>query len=236
MATDDPARDARADYTALLSLAAHELRTPASVLAGYLRMLRDGDPPPTPRQRRMIDEAERSCARVTELAAQLSDLSKIDTGIAPFATDPFDLFTAAGAATGNTDEGRDAGVSIEARGAASGAPLVGDAASMRTALTELVRAVLREQVVAGTLAIDRRLIPTGHGSEATIVIARSEEVEDALRAPAGPFDDRRGGLGMALPLARRVIARHGGRVWSPAGRSAQQPGCGPIIVAIPINP
>ena len=31
-----------------------------------------------------------------------------------------------------------------------------------------------------------------------------------------PFDEKRGGLGLALPIARRVIERHGGRVWSPA--------------------
>src|SRR5918912_1241470 len=53
------------NYPQLLSLAVHELRTPASVVGGYLRMLqRDTEPAMSERQRRMIDEAEKSCQRL----------------------------------------------------------------------------------------------------------------------------------------------------------------------------
>ena len=59
-------------YPPLLSLAVHEFRTPASVVGGYLRMLqKDQDPPMSERQRRMIDEAEKSCARLVAIVAEL---------------------------------------------------------------------------------------------------------------------------------------------------------------------
>jgi signal transduction histidine kinase len=48
-----------------------------------------------------------------------------------------------------------------------------------------------------------------------------------------PLDEMRGGLGLALPFARRVIERHGGRVWSPApdsGRSAAA-----AIISLPLG-
>jgi signal transduction histidine kinase len=44
-----------------------------------------------------------------------------------------------------------------------------------------------------------------------------------------PFDEQRGGLGLALPIARRVIERHRGRIWSPAGGRAA------AIVSLPLS-
>ena len=69
-------------YTQLLSLAVHEFRTPASVVGGYLRMLqRDADVPLSQRQRRMIDEAERSCQRLVALIGELSEIQKLDADL-----------------------------------------------------------------------------------------------------------------------------------------------------------
>src|SRR5436190_22311816 len=80
-------------YSRLLSLAVHELRTPASVVGGYLRMLqRDSDPPLADRQRRMIDEADKSCARLVALIAELSEVSRLDSGVTTLVREPVDLF------------------------------------------------------------------------------------------------------------------------------------------------
>ena len=74
----DPSKN---PYPPLLSLAVHEFRTPASVVGGYLRMLqKDQDPPMSERQRQMIEEAEKSCARLVAIVAELSDIGKLDSG------------------------------------------------------------------------------------------------------------------------------------------------------------
>src|SRR3954470_6261837 len=67
-------------YPKLISLAVHELRSPASVVVGYLRMLQRDDEPLSDRQRKMVDEAEKSCARLVALIAALSEVGKIDDG------------------------------------------------------------------------------------------------------------------------------------------------------------
>ena len=80
---DDGSTRSQEPYARLLSLAVHEFRTPARVVGGYLRMLqRDSDQPLSDRQRKMIDEAEKSCARLVALIAELSEISKLDVATA----------------------------------------------------------------------------------------------------------------------------------------------------------
>src|SRR5512137_2689499 len=82
----------RPDTAELLALAVHEFRTPVTVVAGYLRMLaREQSGPLTDRQRALVDEAERSCARLSGLVAEMSDLSNLEAGTAPMALDEVDL-------------------------------------------------------------------------------------------------------------------------------------------------
>ena len=93
MAEHDGGSSLRESYSRLLSLAVHEFRTPASVVGGYLRMLqRDANEQLSDRQRKMIDEAEKSCARLVSLISELSEISKLDSGTAPFKDEPIDLF------------------------------------------------------------------------------------------------------------------------------------------------
>src|SRR6187431_922443 len=81
------------NYPELLSLAVHELRTPSSVVAGYLRLLqRDGGDPITDQQRKMVSEAEKSCARFIALIAEMSEISKLDSGAIALAHQPIDIF------------------------------------------------------------------------------------------------------------------------------------------------
>jgi signal transduction histidine kinase len=77
----------------LNSLAVHELRSPASVISGYLRMLqRDTEAPLTDRQRKMVEEAEKSCGRLVALIADLSEVGKIDEGVVTMSRRKTDVF------------------------------------------------------------------------------------------------------------------------------------------------
>ena len=76
----------------LLSLAVHELRTPVSVVSGYLRMvLAERGGPVAEAQRRFLEEAEKSCRRIAELLTEMSDLAHIELGDAPFQRETVDL-------------------------------------------------------------------------------------------------------------------------------------------------
>jgi signal transduction histidine kinase len=224
-------------YPQLLSLAVHEFRTPASVVGGYLRMLlRDSADPLTERQRKMLDEAEKSCARLVALVAELSEISKLDAGTIALASQPLDVFTLVGEVAEHVHEAKDRDVLLEVRGDAGGAPIAGDAPRLRTAFEAILRAILREKTGPCTVVADRRRDTRDGRGSAVVVIAEEPTVHAAYTSPAGLFDEKRGGLGLALPIARRVIEGHGGRLWAPAGQGADDPlARGSAIISIPVT-
>jgi signal transduction histidine kinase len=221
----------------LLSLAVHEFRTPASVVGGYLRMLqRDSDPPLSERQRHMVEEAEKSCARLVALVAELSEIGKLDSGLITLGSQPLDLFPLVAEVAELVHEANDREVHLEVRGSTNGAPLSGDATRLRTAFDAIFRAILRERPGPATVVAERRLENRDGHASAVVIVADDASVQRAYEGEPGAFDDRRGGLGLALPLARRVIERHGGRLWSPKPAGQDQAlARGSAVICLPIT-
>jgi signal transduction histidine kinase len=224
-------------YPQLISLAVHELRTPASVVAGYLRMLQhDTDPPMSERQRKMIDEAAKSCARLVELVAELSDVGKLDSGLATVARQPLDFFELVDEVATRVHEAEDREVRLEVRGPAVGARITGDPARLGTAVHSILRAILREMPSNSVVVAERRVGAEGKTGSAVLVVGSDDSVQTAYGAESTVFDERRGGLGLALPIARRVIEAHGGRLWAPAPtREEETTARGAAIVTIPLE-
>jgi len=220
-------------YPQLLSLAVHEFRTPASVVGGYLRMLqRDTEQPLSDRQRKMVDEAEKSCARLVALIAELSEIGKLDAGMIALARQPLDVFELVAEVAERVHEAKDRDVHLALDGDAAGAPMAGDAGRLGSTFDAIFRAILREKAGPSTVVVHRRRAPIDGQTCAIVVVAERESVQAAYDAPSGAFDDKRGGLGLALPLARRVVEGHGGRIWSPAAPDLAR---GSIVVALPLT-
>jgi signal transduction histidine kinase len=223
-------------YARLLSLAAHEFRTPASVVGGYLRMLqKDTESPLSERQQKMVDEAFKACTRLVALFAELSEVGKLDNNTAPVKAESFDLFTDLDDVARNVHSAEDREVRLQLSGMPDGAPLTGDRTRLNSAFDAFFRAVLREQPTAVTMVADRRLIQSANSTAAIVVIARETDVQRAYDAVARPFDEHRGGVGLSLAIARRVVERAGGRVWSPTPDNADDRGLrSAVLVSIPL--
>jgi signal transduction histidine kinase len=228
-------------YPPLLSLAVHEFRTPASVVGGYLRMLqKDQDPPMSERQRRMIDEADKSCARLVAIVAELSEIGKLDSGAAVLAQRPLELFSLVAEVAELVHEASERDVHLKLIGPSDGASMTGDATRLRAAFDAIFRAILREKPGPSTVVAERRVDTRDDHRCAVLIVADDGRVQEAYDQRAAAFDDNRGGMGLALPLARRVIEGHGGRLWSPAGASgvADSPDPltrGSVIISFPLG-
>jgi signal transduction histidine kinase len=222
-------------YAHLLSLAVHEFRTPATVVGGYLRMLqKDVQPPLDERQKKMVDEAAKSTARIVEIIAEMSEISKLDSGDAAIRKEPFDLFTLVGEVAATVHEADDRGVRLEVQGESAGAAIAGDVTRVRAAISAFLRAVLREQPSAGVVVADRRLVREASGRSAVVAITSEQAVQQSYESPRRTLEEKRSGLGLALPLARRVVERHGGEVWSPASDSDSD-SRGAILFSVPLS-
>jgi signal transduction histidine kinase len=239
MGDSSSAAAAVAEYTRLMSLAVHELRTPTSVVGGYLRMLQqDTSAELSERQRRMVDEAEKSCARLAALIGEMSDLSKLDAGTAAVKTEPFDIFHLVVEVTRGVHEGQDREVELNMRGLTSGGQVTGDRTRLKTAFEVIVRAVVREQPAATRVFVETSRAMRDGRPAARVTVAPESDLQRALESEPVSFDDARGGLGLGLPIARRVFDRHGGRVWSALpdqGVDLPVGSRGAIVVSLPLS-
>ena len=207
----------------LLSVSVHEFRSPVTVVAGYIRMLlKDRAGSITDQQRRLLEDAEKSCARLSALLGEMSDLSNLEGGKAPFnrsRTDLRSLLTEAVAALAPIS---DREIEVELTTGTGTAMVNGDAVRLRGALTSLVHAVRREVVSSPRLHVRERIGEYDGRPASWIAIGGADQIGDlevATPEDLTTFDEWRGGCGLSLPVARRIITAHGGAIWSPAEKS-----------------
>jgi K+-sensing histidine kinase KdpD len=204
------------NYPRLISLAVHELRTPAGVVGGYLRMLQRDSEPLSDRHRKLVDEAAKSYARLVALVSELSDIAKLDDGAIAMRQQEFDLCSLLAEVAESVHAELERAVRLEVQGERAGARMRGDTDRLRAAFTAIFRAILREKPDGTSVVAECRLADPGGRASAVVAIADAAAVQSAYDAAALPFDEKRGGVGLSLALARRVIELHGGRLWSPA--------------------
>ena len=220
-----------------MSLAVHELRTPVTVVAGYLRMLlREQAGPLSDKQKKMLEEADRSCSRLGALVAEMSDFGKLEGGDVTFARQDFDLAGLAVELASGLHGGEDRGVRLEAHAeiAVKEIRVTGDRARIAAAVKTLMQSAVRERVEPGILSV-RCSIAGNTPRWAVLAIgddAAITELEGDALEPPRTFDEWRGGLGLALPVARRVIEQHGGAVWCATGPNSRAP----AALRLPLTP
>lgn len=209
----------------LLSLSVHEFRTPITVVAGYIRMLlKDRAGALNEQQRRLLEEAEKSCGRLSSLVAEMSDLSSLEAGSGAFNRSSIDVSAVLKDAIAALPAVPDRDVSIELSSNGTKASINADAVRLKSAFMALVTALRRELVVSDKLFVRERT--REHEGRPVSWIAfgdadHIERLETAEPSSLEPFDEWRGGCGLSLAIARRVIGAHDGRVWSAPGSEAR---------------
>jgi signal transduction histidine kinase len=210
-------------YTDALALVAHELRSPASIVSGYLRLLQQDADGLTERQRRMTDEAGRACARMLRLIQEIGELANLEANEPVRASTDVAVFAVCAAALKSAAETAGSGFpAFTCADADRGAMVEGDAARLTMAFSALMAATMREH---GTDPVEcHGFVANGEGPPSAVIVCGPRGTAAAgssLNAHREPFDRWRGGTGLSLPIACRLIESYGGCVWSPAGSGAR---------------
>jgi signal transduction histidine kinase len=218
----------------VLSLTVHEFRTPMTVVAGYLHMLlKDRAGPVNDQQRRMLEEAEKSCIRLSSLLNEISELSALEAGTATFNRNDLDLRDVLAQSVDAVPPLPDREIKVELQSGDGAATVNGDATRLRAAMTSIIWALQRELVSSDRLILHQHVRPFNGQTVAWIAIGDAERVPALARADASAlttFDEWRGGCGLSLAVARRIINAHGATIWSPKEETKAG-----AVVAMPVS-
>lgn len=216
----------------LLALIVHELRAPAGVVSGYLRMLtRSRALEPSSPDRQMIDDASKTCAKLLRVVQEIDDLCNLDDSDSFRSLDSVPLFMLSDEVVREAVANGEA-VSFECPQSERSTRVRGEAARIKLSLAALLALTVREH---GKLPVRVTGFTDRKGAEASAVVAfsgrdGSPTSEDVLQSQSAEFDRWRGGMGLVVPLACRIVEVHGGRVWSVP---ATPPAC---ALKIPLMP
>ena len=88
MAAAEKANLAKSDF---LSSMSHELRTPLNAILGFAQLMESGSPPPTPSQKRNLDQILKAGWYLLELINEILDLALIESGKVTLSREPVSL-------------------------------------------------------------------------------------------------------------------------------------------------
>ncbi|HEV7507975.1 MAG TPA: sensor histidine kinase [Thermoanaerobaculia bacterium] len=227
-----------------LSTMAHELRTPLAAIRAFAEILHDNPDLPVERRAEFLRIIEMENDRLSRLIHDLLDLAKLEAGDEAgnqeLALNPFGLAEAVGEAVESLRQlSTVRGVAVEYRRGGDPLALHGD----RDRLIQVVVNLLSNAIKFCPPKIGRVVVAAARRAAGRIEISVSDN------GPGVPAADREtiferfrqlsrpagapAGTGLGLPICRRIVAQHGGRIWV---EDAAALGGARFVVLVPIAP
>lgn len=220
----------------LLSEIAHEMRTPLTVIDGYVEGMIDGVFPTTTDT---LDQVSAEVGRLRRLADDLSALSRTEEGRLDLQIRPTDLSAvAAQAAERLRPQLLDAGISLTITPAVQPLMVAGDPDRLAQVVTNLVGNALSATPSGGAVRLtarredDRALVQV---ADTGVGLAEQDldRVFERFYRAEGSTSGRAGGTGIGLTIARGIARAHDGDL------TAASPGLGAgatFTLNLPIAP
>jgi histidine kinase len=219
----------------LIGEVAHEMRTPLTVIDGYVEAMIDGVMPTTAVQ---LGEVSAEVRRLRRLSESLSALSRAEERRVELDLGRADLGDLGGAAAERLrPQAEDAGVTLELEAADSAVPVEVDADRIAQVVTNLVGNAIRATPEGGRVRVSCRaeeglavleVADTGEGLAADDL---ERVFERFYRVPGRRHASGDSGSGIGLTIARGIVQAHGGSLVA----TSAGPGRGAVLtVRLPL--
>ena len=206
--------------TDLLSVIAHELRTPITVMRTLTGLLLDPASEPTPEQRQtMLQTMERNAERMQHLIGEILDMARYRSGTIRLQLRQFDAVELAesGIATIRplADE-RDQKIELDAR--ERGILVIGDRPRLDRALLNLLANAQKFAPDGGHISVGVKRLPKGRVCWSVaddgpgIPAADRHRLFERFFVGARDTREGREGVGLGLPRALAIAQAHGGTI------------------------
>ncbi len=209
---------------------AHELATPLTPLAGYLKLLQGGRLGPlSPAQRKAVDAMSGAVARLTRMVDNLADFASLAPGEAALSTAPLDPDALAEDVAAELQPYvKDARLHLEIR-RAGGGPVLADPKKLRQALANVLQNAVKYSPHGGEVLLEvtrdgGRLRFAVYDQGPGLSAAEVDRIFEPFQHPYRPEESHRPGSGLGLPVARRIAEAHGGGVTVESPPRAQPSG------------
>jgi signal transduction histidine kinase len=199
----------------------HELSTPVTPLAGYLRILQSEKLGPlSPQQKKVLESMIGSVQRLSRIIENLSDFANLQTSAATLRLEPVDPDAIVDEVVGEMRRAiRDGQVHVTVTKAGGGA-LVADGKKLKQAIGNVVGNAVKFSPHGGEILVDVVREPdvlriAVYDQGPGVVPAEQDAIFEPFHhaATRGADDARVPGSGLGLPVARRIAEAHGGRAW-----------------------
>jgi signal transduction histidine kinase len=215
--------------TEFISVAAHELKTPLSLLKGYTAMLREllSTTDVYPQAEVFVDGIEIGYSRLGEIVDDLIDISLIDNNVLPIVYQPVwiqQLLETIELEVAEIVQNRNLYLSIESF-PGSNEMLFGDGERLMQAFRNLILNAIKYTPDGGKIMVSGRSLPgfieiifkdTGIGinpENRLRIFDKFSRLENPLLHSSSKTRFKGGGPGLGLSITKGIIEAHGGAIW-----------------------
>ena len=212
-----------------IAVAAHELKTPLTLIEGYTAMLREARDPKTvsPIETELINGINNGTRRLKTIIDDMIDVSLIDNNLMQMNFQPVWINRLLGVLQTELEPAtRERGQTLEIRNFQGSAEMTfGDPERLLQVLRNVLTNAIKYTPDGGKILIDGRKLPgfmeliihdTGIGiapEDQAIIFDKFTRLGSVSLHSSGKTKFKGGGPGLGLHIAKGIIEAHGGAIW-----------------------